>query len=154
MTADERLAAIRAREQAATEGPWVRWHDQERIPGWDGFIVIGDGAAEGEECNPTAKVYTEDDAAFIGHAREDVPWLLDQLTEARACLARVDAALDTLEGYGGPDTHDAYLQIRRASTATCEKCGGRLPGPTESGWWFCDPCENKANKRHKRIRLT
>lgn len=75
-TPDQRLAEIRAREQAATEGPWIRWHDQETIPNWDGFIVIGDDAAEGEECNPVAKIYTEDDAEFAAHAREDVPWLL------------------------------------------------------------------------------
>lgn len=45
--------------------PLARWTDQERIPGWDGFIVIGDSAEEGEDCNPVARVYTEELANML-----------------------------------------------------------------------------------------
>lgn len=91
--------------------------------------------------------YSELLGAITNIRDEEMEQLHAELAQARARLARIDAALDVLEGYGGPDTHDAYLQIRRASTTTCEQCGKHLPGPTESGWWFCDPCLDKDRKR-------
>jgi hypothetical protein len=45
--------------------PVVRWFDQEHIPGWDGFIVIGDSGDEGDDCNPVARVYTEELADML-----------------------------------------------------------------------------------------
>lgn len=49
-----------------TEAPWTRWHDQERSPGWDGMCVIGDDSPlDSEELNPVARVYVEEDAAWI-----------------------------------------------------------------------------------------
>lgn len=87
MTADampeSRLADIRERELLATEGPWIRWTDQDKIPGWDGFYVVGDDVAEGEDCNPTARVYTDTDADFIAQARQDIPDLLTEVERLR-----------------------------------------------------------------------
>jgi Family of unknown function (DUF6221) len=60
-----RIAEDKEAARLAVEGRWVRWRDQEHIPGWDGFVVIGDDAAEGAECNPVARVYTQDDAEHI-----------------------------------------------------------------------------------------
>jgi hypothetical protein len=56
---------IRERLMPATEAPWTRWTEQESVPGWDGFIVIGDDSElGGEECNPVARFYTEEDARW------------------------------------------------------------------------------------------
>lgn len=86
-----RVDDIRARAEAATQGPWAIWHDLDHR----GFTTVGDAESydeilangECEESNPTAHVYVEEDAEFIAHAREDVPWLLehvDRLLEERA----------------------------------------------------------------------
>lgn len=66
------IAAVTARRelaQAATPGPWAIWRDLDH----QGFYTVGDeagvipeGAVETDgECNPTAHVYVEPDAAFI-----------------------------------------------------------------------------------------
>lgn len=93
---EQKLAEIAAREAAATDGPWVRWTDQENVAGWDGFIVVGDDVAEGEECNPTARVYTEGDAAFIAAARTDVPALLAEVLRGDAEIVRLQAQVVVL----------------------------------------------------------
>jgi hypothetical protein len=75
-----RLEEIQARAEAATEGPWSIWHDLDH----QGFKTVGDAESyqevletgETDESNPTAHVYTEHDAEFIAHAREDAPWLI------------------------------------------------------------------------------
>lgn len=62
----------------ATEGPWERWYDQERIAGWDGMCVVGDAYDEdSDDSNPTARVYFEDDATFIAASRTAVPRLIE-----------------------------------------------------------------------------
>jgi hypothetical protein len=82
--ADELRAAaqlIRERLMPVTEAPWTRWTEQESVPGWDGFIVIGDDAPiDADECNPIARFYTEEDARWallmhpgVGEALAD--WL-------------------------------------------------------------------------------
>lgn len=86
MSAVERLqAAIEKLEQwrwLVGVPPIVRWHDQETAPGWDGFIVIGDSGEEGDDCNPVARVYTDDLAEMlIGLHRTidaQLSWLRDQ----------------------------------------------------------------------------
>lgn len=85
---DDRLAQIRDRTENATQGPWraltsgVRngdhWsvHYQHSDARWwpIAHIASQDGANEGQR---------QPDAEFIAHARQDVPWLLDQLDQAR-----------------------------------------------------------------------
>ena len=69
MTAIEEIQAAIVKLEAlgmlVDPGPLIRWHDQEHIPGWDGFIVIGDSAEEGEPCNPVARVYTDELSELI-----------------------------------------------------------------------------------------
>ncbi|MFF2493218.1 hypothetical protein [Agromyces sp. NPDC058064] len=68
MNPAERLEAAIAKlteAQMEIDGPvppLMRWHDQEGIPGWDGFIVLGDSADDGDECNPLARFYTVEGA--------------------------------------------------------------------------------------------
>ena len=83
MTTPSREAQIRERCEKATKGPWM---SGKPLPGIPRFIV---GECCGtfiypltnEPCHGTA---ASDDADFIAHAREDIPWLLDQLASARA----------------------------------------------------------------------
>ncbi len=74
MTPAERIAAIRAREQAATPGPWEikQWTDQT-----------------GEvESYLSIDWSDEEDQDFIANARADIPWLLDRLARAEELLGR------------------------------------------------------------------
>ena len=64
----DRLADIKAREQAAFGGPWEALDADEN--GMHAVAVDGTVLVEvGDFC----------DAEFIAHAREDVPWLVDQV---------------------------------------------------------------------------
>lgn len=70
----ERLAGIAARTEAATAGPWCAdaweiYQGSEYVPGvslWIGETCRGTGSPEQDRA----------DAAFVAHAREDVPALL------------------------------------------------------------------------------
>lgn len=67
------LDAIRARAEAATEGPWFAW---DRAVGWN--IVIT----------------RPEDAAFIAAARTDVPALLAEVERLREALAASEAQVE------------------------------------------------------------
>jgi hypothetical protein len=71
---DEQRAEIRAREAAATKGPWGVVEDGESLTRWvsseDSTLDIGFGYVGNR---------TQDDAAFVAHARTDVPALLARL---------------------------------------------------------------------------
>lgn len=96
MTDEGRLAEIRAREQAATPGPWGRYG----WPGPDGEIRPLQGAIEAapglsigsvEHTEPIARfsgylLPVEANADFSAHARQDIPYLLEQLDALRADL--------------------------------------------------------------------
>ena len=70
---EKRLAEIRGREKVATQGPWAV-QDKGAIP-----LIYG---PDGER---VAKVIDhQEDAAFIAHAREDIPALLDEVERLRA----------------------------------------------------------------------
>lgn len=75
---DEQLAAIRARANAATPGPWTSY-----------------------EKNPTDEYYAScfpADEEFIGHSREDIPALLDEVERLRTENERLRAELETVRG--------------------------------------------------------
>ena len=84
----ETLARIRAQADAATEGPWAPWRDQDGALHMNGLLMVGNAAAvipegeswvEGVDVNPIAHTYTPEDREFIAAARTDVPWLLGQV---------------------------------------------------------------------------
>ena len=86
MLSDERLAEIRAREQAATRGPWTNPWEEEPSTGkcqgiWGPYVepVIGVEWHDG----PRLAVL-EADAAFIAASRQDVPDLLAEVERLRA----------------------------------------------------------------------
>lgn len=99
MTPDE-LAEIRAREQAATPGPWTWTAGMiEAPPDADGGMeaVLWTANIPGEyddddyraalgACGNHAEEHAADNLAFIAHARKDVPALLAHIAELEAEL--------------------------------------------------------------------
>lgn len=93
---EERIAEIRGREKAATPGPWRAKCE----------------ILEADECGNATAAMTyvstndkgicilygrghddtnaQEDAAFIAHAREDIPALLDEVERLRADLKKAD----------------------------------------------------------------
>ena len=85
MTAADRLAEIEARIEAATEGPWTVLPDSAD---WD--VPILDAAGSFICCSPDDGVrggHLAQDAAFIAHARTDLPATVKAL---RAVLELAD----------------------------------------------------------------
>jgi hypothetical protein len=78
-------ALVAARARLATPGPW----------GYDraGAAVV---AADGTGLREVAGCGHDPDAAFIAHARADVPWLLGQLAAEQAARAALERRLDAL----------------------------------------------------------
>ena len=82
----ETLNRIRKQADAATEGPWAPWRDQDGALHMNGLLMVGNAAAvipegeswvEGVDVNPIAHTYTPEDREFIAAARTTVPALLD-----------------------------------------------------------------------------
>ena len=70
----ETLARIRAQADAATEGPWAPWRDQDGALHMNGLLMVGNAAAvipegeswvEGVDVNPIAHTYTPEDLSLI-----------------------------------------------------------------------------------------
>ncbi|MCZ1014039.1 hypothetical protein [Streptomyces noursei] len=76
----DRLTEIAARVAAATPGPWLQRSDAGIVTDSDGHPLAVFGTS-GPHCA---------DAAFIAHAPEDVPWLLEQLEQARGIAVRLE----------------------------------------------------------------
>lgn len=99
------LAAMRERVEAATRGEWVAMYGNVLLPddaGTLAFPVHGDEA----EIDP-------ENAAFIAHARQDVPALLS-VAEAAAGL------VDTGDG-------DPWWMVAGICRYECVGCGGQSP---------------------------
>ena len=109
---DERLAEIRAREQAATQSEWQKWH---RIAyGEDTFIVTR---------VPGHPRFTQEaDAEFTAHARADVPYLLDLVEQLRMQLGAAQALL--LPGMDFVQTMDRALRDWSSYIKSSDEQGG------------------------------
>ncbi|GAA1065286.1 hypothetical protein [Streptomyces asiaticus] len=96
---NDRLADIKAREQAATPGHWGTSYDsngtytvqaQPRLIPSEGPVNDGDIATltgtHGDE-------QTYHNARFTAHARDDVKWLVEQLEQARNWAVELEAQL-------------------------------------------------------------
>jgi hypothetical protein len=104
----DQLAAIEARAQAATEGPWEMDEGSYHVYRGEDMIC--------------ADLYTEPDAAFIAAARTDVPALLALVREQQAKLDRVR---DTHK----PFTHH-FQSPPAGSIEVCHSCRESYPCPT------------------------
>ena len=71
------LSSIRERVEKATPGPWTADLLPEGHESID-WVIIGAGGNLSSDMN-------RDDAAFIAHARSDIPALLDEVERLRAC---------------------------------------------------------------------
>ena len=71
-----RIEEIKARAEAATPGPWLV-HPHESA---EGQLVVD------EHYDNVAECYVPEDATFIAHAREDIPYLLAEVERLRAAL--------------------------------------------------------------------
>lgn len=80
------LKPIKAREAAATKGPWDDT-DPRCIRHAEPNIYVGD-----EEI---ADVYGHNDSQFIAHARQDIPALIAEVERLRAALHKVAARTDS-----------------------------------------------------------
>ena len=122
--AETRIAEIRERVEAATPGAW-RWSvpDSEVTSFSVGRIIWGacDEDGEGSIGQWIADVSDADtqNAAFIAHAREDVPWLLDRLDEARRERDEARRALEVAE-------HDLRYVIAALSPSELVRLGRLL----------------------------
>ena len=87
------LEGIRARERAATPGPWCISEKGNTVKS-----LSIDGICHGMSPKQT-------DAEFIAHARQDIPALLDTYAKQAAEIARleglVEDAMKELKVYGG-----------------------------------------------------
>lgn len=86
-----RLAEIRARDVAATKGPWGSHRDLDGVytiqarPRSDAYGMTSDGDIATLASGRTdAEGYAN--ASFIAHARKDVPFLLDRVAELEALV--------------------------------------------------------------------
>lgn len=78
MMTDEQLAAIRARCEAATGGPWEVGHKCEI---YTRHYQVG----------PIGDFWEPADARFTAHAREDIPALLAEVERLRELLRQITA---------------------------------------------------------------
>lgn len=113
---DDELDAIRARAEAATEGPWevahradLDWLSQSHLVDSSDHEPGSNVRPEGETDPRWSSVWpcrnAHHDAEFIAHAREDVPALLDEIDRLAAALDRV-RALDADAVAIDPETQD------------------------------------------------
>jgi hypothetical protein len=72
-----RLAEIRTRTNAATQGPWKRTEVR----------VMADCEASGLSYD--GKRNRQANAEFMAHARADIPWLLDRVQELEEALRTI-----------------------------------------------------------------
>ena len=89
----EELAAIRARAEAATPGPWDGVPGRCILPDDWNHRYTAHQVIEGCIYNPNA----ENDHAFIAHAREDIPALVAEVERLQAELAAARARIAALE---------------------------------------------------------
>ena len=73
-----RLAEIKARADAATEGPWVRDMHSPDMSGRSGWYIRGPRELGLRSMVLNSRMLSGD-AEFIEAVRDDVPWLVDQV---------------------------------------------------------------------------
>ena len=120
------LAAIRARADAATEGPW-EWEGEageDRLQ-FDNSLIACRGTEDPVLCAWGHDAYGIDvgkaDAEFIAHARTDLP----------ALLAAVEAVLELHDmGEACPDCGAGPRTICECGATDCQGCSEEWPCPT------------------------
>lgn len=130
----DRLAAIRARLEAATPAPWEpRQMSNDDADDPNGYWWVWRGE-NGPYYNGVAQCLIDDgdvtqqegsDADFIAHSRGDVPYLLDLVASLTAERDALGKALAWLVGKDWPD-HDGDTETERAQEAVILRQGAEL----------------------------
>ncbi len=133
MTVDE-IAAIKARADAASPGPWTFCGAQRNEPCRCGYVFSNNGECyvarmvDPDEADPGCTLeYRRNNVRFIAHARKDVPALC---ATALAALQDVEDACEVLR-----ELFEAYED--GTDQCTCENSGWVTPAP-------CTSCKARA----------
>jgi len=78
---DEELAAIEARCDAATPGPWKSYIEGRDHDSGSDFIMTGEGETRGYDIEMTGATHADQD--FIASARQDIPRLIAEIRRLR-----------------------------------------------------------------------
>jgi hypothetical protein len=100
---EDRIAQIRAREQAATKGPWTAYEMTHYGDSGTGFWSV-------QPIGEPDDTMTESDAAFIANARVDIPYLLDRLSALEETLRQIQEKADSWE-YPGQIVVDEIREL-------------------------------------------
>lgn len=92
----ERIAAIKARVESASEGPWYATYD----PGFYGVTWEVSNKQQQAKDSGVAYGSTRADAEFVAESRQDVPDLVDEVERLRETLR--DALTPIQAIYGSP----------------------------------------------------
>lgn len=109
----QRVDEIRERAEKATDGPWGYGVQKDIAVNPHGLAFLY-GPANGNIDKMQA--FTSDDAAFIAHARSDIPWLLAEVARLRAALSFALAELE-IEADGHVETASIHHAIEQARAA-------------------------------------
>lgn len=107
MAEQDRIREIREREAAATDGPWRPVIQ----PNWHPFVVMRERSENGGQLD-TSILRREEDADFIAHSREDVPFLL-------AALARSEARVEALVEAGNAMAERLAYEHSECDVSVC-----------------------------------
>ncbi len=135
------VAAVRARCEAATAGPWEPYFTVHGDP----FVVSGRFLFPGDilaTVSIAAEDYGRADALFIAHARTDVPALLDRLAVCEEGLANERCEREMLEAALADSVPRLALRVDQKlmivqipSEANAERLlNERLGDEIENGW--------------------
>lgn len=124
----KRIAEITSRVRFATHGPWRRGSSFGQANSDDARCVIAPEGTFGEESRVVAHEMSHDeqwkaDMGFIAHAREDIPWLLEQLANADAAATERAAEIaenpygDEVEALGSNEPAEVGRKIAKAIRA-------------------------------------
>ena len=131
MTLDE-LAAIRARLDAATPGPWALGHDTDINGAWFAEILVPSHlAALGYIDSSRA------DAEFIAHARTDLEQLLAEVDHLTQMIRDIDEAAQPKTWKSDSWSVDGRT-IHRILHPPREPAPPRDPKPLNTGDWTPD----------------
>lgn len=103
----EELTAIRERVEKATEGPWQPYYE------YDGEARV---ISHTNDYGEVATYMEEDNAAFIAHARQDIPKLLAEIDRLRMHIqARQENCIYCGDSF--------YVNFHESDSLTfCEDC--------------------------------
>lgn len=139
---DNRLTDIKAREQAATPGPWTAVelppNEHHKHPAHWVKAEYNDG----QGCTTSEVVadcpWEQADAEFTAHARTDVPWLVEQVEQARRWAAALEAQLALSSELRIPTQRGSEIVLIRHDADTDRwsiKDGGRTFRAWVNGQW-------------------